>query len=191
VRRDRSDRIRRAAWLAGLAALLVAGTASAERAWIKDELRLNIRTGAGTQYRIVGVVETGDQVDIVSRADGWTQVKTGDGRTGWIPAGYLQPEAPARMVVEQHVKESAELRKRVEDLTQQVEALSGGNADLAGRDAEQQAEIDRLTRENMELRVGARWPEWVAGASILFVGGLLGILIRGASQRRPSPRIRI
>ena len=113
------------------------------------------------------------------------------GREGWIRAGYLQADFPARMALERYATESVELRKQVASLMTQVEELGGGNAELSNRDANQKAEIERLTRENMELRVGARWPEWIAGASILFVGGLLGIWIRSASQRRPTPRIRM
>ncbi len=185
--------IRRALRLVGLASTLclLASGVQAERAWVKDELRLNIRTGAGTRYRIVGVLQTGDRVEILSREEGWTQVRASSGREGWIPSGYLQPNVPARMTLERHAAESVELREQVASLTTQVEELGGSNAELSSRDANQQAEIERLTRENMELRVGARWPEWIAGASILFVGGLLGIWIRSASQRRPTPRIRM
>ena len=52
--------IRRALWLVGLVATLclLASGVQAERAWVKDELRLNVRTGAGTGYRIVGVLQT-------------------------------------------------------------------------------------------------------------------------------------
>jgi len=185
--------IRRALWLVGLVSTLclLASGVQAERAWVKDELRLNVRTGAGTRYRIVGVLQTGDRVDILSRAEGWTQVRASRGREGWIRAGYLQPDVPARMALDRYATESVELRKQVASLMTQVEELGGGNAELSNRDANQKAEIERLTRENMELRVGARWPEWIAGALILFVGGLLGLWIRSASQRRPTPRIRM
>ena len=48
-----------------LIVLLCVSPALAETAWVRSEVRLNVRTGAGTQFRIVGVVATGDSVDIL------------------------------------------------------------------------------------------------------------------------------
>jgi uncharacterized protein YgiM (DUF1202 family) len=73
---------------------LSAFAAHAERAWVRGDVRLNIRTGAGTQFRIVGGAGTGDPVTILQRSDKWTKIRMDDGREGWIPIGYLQPEPP-------------------------------------------------------------------------------------------------
>ena len=86
--------------------------------------------------------------------------------------------------------ETAELRTRAQQLGEDTEKLRGENAQLATRESEQRAELERLTRDNMELRAGARWPEWIAGACILAVGMGLGALLRG-SARRQTPRIRL
>jgi SH3 domain protein len=171
--------------------LILAQTGHAERAWIKDELRLNIRTGAGVQYRIVGVLKTGDSVEILSRGEDWTRVRAHGGMEGWIPAGYLQAEAPARIRLERHEADTSALRERFEKISAEVEELRGRNEQLSKQESSQQSEMQRLTRENLELRAGARWPEWVAGASILFVGSILGIIVHRSSTRRPGPRIRL
>jgi SH3 domain protein len=106
--------IRRLAFLlvATAALVVLAGASHAERAWIKDELRLNIRTGPGLRYRILGVLATGDSVEVLSRTEGWTQVRAPGGMDGWIPEGYLQAETPARIRLERHEAETAELRTR-------------------------------------------------------------------------------
>ncbi len=182
-----------------LALLLVAASAlgtladasHAERAWIKDELRLNIRTGPGLKYRILGVLATGDSVEVLSRTEGWTKVRAPGGMDGWIPEGYLQAETPARIRLERHEAETAELRTRFEKLSAEVVDLRSRNEQLSGRESKQRAEIDALTRENLELRAGARGPEWITGASILFVGAILGIIVHRSASRRPAPRIRL
>ena len=50
--------------------------ARAETGWVDDQVRLNLRTGPGSQYRILGSVETGDSVEILSRGDGWIEVSS-------------------------------------------------------------------------------------------------------------------
>lgn len=175
-----------------LAALGTAGAAGAETGWVKDELRLNLRSGPGTQYRIIGVIQTGDAVEILARGDGWTKVHAGDTEEGWIPEGYLQPEQPARVALAGAQAEAAELREKLDQITQEAQDLRGSNERIAGRDAEQQSQIEQLTRENFELRAGARWPEWITGAGLLTVGMIMGaILHRINSSRSRGPRIRL
>ena len=83
--------LRAAAFAAGLT---VAPLAHAETGWVDDQVRLNLRTGPGNQYRILASVETGDSVEILSRGDGWIEVRA-EGKSGWVPDGYLRPDPPA------------------------------------------------------------------------------------------------
>ncbi|MBW2267841.1 MAG: TIGR04211 family SH3 domain-containing protein [Deltaproteobacteria bacterium] len=162
----------------------------AERAWIKDEVHLNKRTGPGTKYRILGAVKTGDAVEVLSRTEGWTQVRDGDGEA-WIPVGFLQSEPPARIQLERHVAESTKMRADHSELTTEVEKLRQTNAELAERSSSLDELAKKLERENFELRAGARWPEWIAGASILIVGGILGMIVHASGARRQTRRIRL
>lgn len=174
------------------ALLLVAGTAQAERAWVRGEVRLNVRTGPGTQYRILDVVSTGDEVQVLRRGEDWTQIRLqGEGKEGWIPGGYLQAEPPPAIRVTELQSELEQVRGELESATDELSRLRESNATLASRDGEQRAEIDRLTQENVELRAGARVPELVAGASILAMGMIVGaFLYRSSTRSRPS-RIRL
>ena len=177
--------------VAAAALVMLAGASHAERAWIKDELRLNIRTGQGVKYRIIGVLATGDSVEVLSRTEGWTKVRAPGGMDGWIPEGYLQAETPARIRLERHEAEAADLRTRFEKLSAEVADLRTSNQQLSEQESKQRAELDLLTRENLELSAGARGPEWITGASILFVGAILGIIVHRSAARRPAPRIRL
>ena len=172
--------------------LMAAGDVRAEVGWVKDELRLNLRSGPGTQYRIMGVVKTGDSAEILARGEGWTKVRLPGLDEGWIPAGYLQPEEPARVQLSQREGEVAELREQVDRATKDASELRTRNESISGRDEQQRSEIGQLTRENLELRAGARWPEWITGAGLLVAGMMMGaILHRINSSRQRGPRIRL
>ena len=175
---------------ATLVALCLAASAAAERAWIKDELRINLRSGPGVQYRILGRLKTGDAVETLQQGDGWTQIRVPEQGDGWIPEGYLQPTPPAGMRLAQSEAQTAEFRQRLDDLVNQAASLGQENETLAARDSEQRAEINRLTSANVELRAGARWPEWITGGGILTAGMILGAILRGAGGRR-TRRIRL
>ena len=141
--------------------LVVSGlpaTSLAERAWVKDEVRLNIRTGPGVEYRIRGAVKTGDSFEVLSRTEGWTEVRGRDALQGWIPAGYLQAEAPARIRLERHEADTAELRLGHSRLSEEVQTLRTENTELSETRTTLQSRLDTLEKDNMELRAGARCP---------------------------------
>ena len=177
--------------LAGSCLLLLASTAHAETAWLKDELRVNLRTGPGMKYRILGSLKTGDEVQILTREQEWTQVRPEQLANGWIPAGYLQPTPPSRVALAEHAAEKAALEERLAALIASESLLRADRDAISGRDEGQQAEIARLERENLELRVGVRWIEWLTGAGMVLLGMVLGGIVARGSGRRRQQRIRL
>ena len=166
--------------------------AQAQEAWVMDkEVSLTLRTGAGTQYRIIGALTTGDVATILTRGDGWTKVRTAEGKEGWVSAGFLQASPPAQIQLERLERNTEELRRQVAELSEKTTDLRTTNEKIETNDATQRQEIDQLTRENFELRAGARWPEWITGAGIVLVGMALGALLGRNAGRRRQPRVRL
>jgi SH3 domain protein len=186
--RDRGSQ--RALGAAIALALLLATGARAETAWIKDEVRLNVRSGPGTKYRILDSIGTGDRIEVLKRGEGWTQVRSGENE-GWIPEGFLQPEPPAAVRLARLEAQTTDTRATIDALTAKAEALEAQNSELSDQESSQRSQIDQLTRENFELKASARWPEWITGAGILAVGMLMGAILQSVSGRRSRPRIRL
>ena len=175
-----------------VACLFVAPTALAAPAWVKGEIRLNLRSGAGTQYKIIGAVQTGDQLNVLASRESWTRVETPDKKIGWIPAGYLENEPPPKLRLKQVETEAATLGTQLEELRAEAIKLRETNATLSSNDSGQREEIEALKIENFELRAGARYQEWITGALILALGMIVGALLhRRNSARRGSGRIRL
>lgn len=53
---------------------------------------LNVRDGAGKQHNLVGQVSMGDKVTTLSESEGWTQIETETGLTGFVATKYLSSE---------------------------------------------------------------------------------------------------
>src|SRR5262245_39939603 len=172
------------------AAPLAAVAAHAETAFVKDELRLNLRSGPTLEYRIKGFIKTGDQVTILARREGWVQVRSEEIGDGWVEDGFLSEEPPAAMRLARMEADTADARGKFSSLTERVQHFETENSTLTETGKTQGEELQELTRDNMELRAGARWPEWIAGASILAVGMLMGAILQSANGRRARPKIR-
>ncbi len=50
---------------------------------------LNVRSGAGTENKIIGQLSRGETVNIVSQNNGWYQIKLSNGSTGWVSSTYV------------------------------------------------------------------------------------------------------
>jgi SH3 domain protein len=174
-----------------LLVVVLATTGHAQDVWVKSrDVRLTLRSGAGLEFRAIGGLQTGDSLQIIGRGDGWTQVKTAEGLEGWVTAGFLDPEPPSVVHFERLKDKAAELEDEIATFKKETAALMAANEKLTTRDDSQRSEINQLTRENYELRAGARWPEWIAGASIVLLGMALGAVLSRSSGRRQK-RIRL
>ena len=170
---------------------LALSAAAANIGWVRGNIRLNLRSGAGTQYKIIGAVETGDQLKVLNTGESWTRVETSEGKIGWIPAGYLETEPPPTLRLEMLESETADLKSELEQIRTEAARLRESNATLSATDSGQREEIESLKIDNYELRAGSRYQEWITGALILALGMIVGAFLHRNSTRRPSSRIRL
>jgi SH3 domain protein len=171
---------------------LAATPASAEQGWVHGQLRLNLRTGASNEYRIVGTVAMGDSVQVLTKGPDWMRIQTVDGKVGWIPAGYVEPTPPPVARLATAEAEAATLKSELEKLRAETTTLRETNESLSANDAGQEKELEALELQNLELRASSRYQEWLTGATLLGGGMLAGAWLHSRSGRgRPSSRIRL
>lgn len=111
-----------------LAALLLSfwctGAVQAATRYVKPSAEIPIRSGQGTEYKILAVVPDGMEVEIIEENDPWAMVRTPGGTEGWMFKRYLSDEPPLSLVVtslrEQYEKlkqTEADIRRKYDELT--------------------------------------------------------------------------
>ena len=94
-----------------ISTLLIAGAAlsvaAQERAYVRDEIRVNMRAGPGLQFRILRVLTSGEVVRRLAERDDWVQVAIPGGPDGWIESGYITTQVPPSVVLRPPVRSSA------------------------------------------------------------------------------------
>jgi SH3 domain protein len=159
-------------WILALAFLLATPEpASAE--YVRDEIRINMRTGPGLQYRILKSLASGDRVSRLGATGDWIHVRTPEGVEGWVPSGYLSQAPPASLALPAARSELESARSTIGELEQRLAAQAASLGELEAL----RARAEELGTENLRLSVSTRWKDYLAGAGLLAVGVLVGLAI--------------
>lgn len=144
--------------------------AQARTVWVDDKLYLPVRSGAGTQFRIIeNAVPSGTPLQVIEVGDSYTKVRTPRGNEGWVSSQYLsnQPIAADRLKtvtqqLEQARSELSQAREQLASVTEERNNLQSSESDLSNPSEELQEELQRiqniasdsinLERRNRELR---------------------------------------
>lgn len=97
----------------------VAASAIGATRYVSDDLRISLRSGAGNQYRILRVLDTGTRLETLQSQGEWTQVRAGD-VTGWVRSQYLQAEPVAADQLQQARNELSSARERIDTLSSRL-----------------------------------------------------------------------
>jgi SH3 domain protein len=115
-----------------LTLILLSSLSQAETMYVTDLLKLRLRSEKGSDQKILGVVMSGQVVDVIQIEDEWAQVRLPDGKEGWVLTRYLTPRKTNAIILENLQKQHKALK---DELTGTID------------------ENRHLTKENKRLRL--------------------------------------
>jgi len=180
--------------------------AAAETAYVTDTLQLGLHQASDTSDRAFRSLDSGQELEILSRTTYYANVQLPDGTQGWVKAGFLVNNKPAKLIVAETRAEADRLAGELEELRQAfaapaatIDALNQQVADLEARLGDSDANAVELGEENASLRKrqsqykNSLPLQWVASAvGICLIGGFLfGLWWVDQRSRRRHGGIRI
>jgi len=192
--------------IACAALLLLPMLATAETAYVTDNLRLGLHQAPDTSDRAFRTLDSGQELEILFRDRNYAHVALPDGVEGYVKAAYLVDDKPAKLIVAETQAEVVRLNAELEELRRQfagpaatISALQQEAGDLQAQSDANEARIEVLTDENTDLRKSQAQFQyslpltWVGGATgVCLIGGfLLGLwwVDRRSRQRHGGIRI--
>ncbi len=117
--------------------------AAGETRYISDQIRIYARAGAGTEFKLLAPLRTGNAVTLLGESkDGWVKIGYGKDRQGWIQTRFLTAQEPA-------AKRLVRADARIKQLEQNTKAKL---ASLTETNKEYRKGNTALLREVKELR---------------------------------------
>ena len=129
-----------------LAALLSAGAAQAESAWVSDQFEITLRSGPSTSNAIELMLKSGAELEVLERdaESGYSRVRTNGGTEGWVLSRYLMREPAAREQLARLTSQLTNEASRGTSLNAQLGAIRGEYDTATKR-------IETLEREKSQL----------------------------------------
>jgi SH3 domain protein len=167
--------------------VLVPLFAAAQTAYVTDTLQLGLHQASDTSDRPFRSLDSGQELEILSRTTYYANVRLPDGTLGWVKAGFLVNDKPAKLIVTETRAEADRLAGELEKLRSAfaapaatIDALNQQVADLQNRLGESDAKAVELGEQNASLRnrqsqyKNSMPLQWVAGAvGLCLIGGFL------------------
>ncbi|GLX84422.1 signal transduction protein [Thalassotalea loyana] len=156
-----------------------------EKAFISDELFIYMLAGAGTNYRILGSINAGDEISLTGEeANGYTQIIDSKQRAGWIESKFVSENPSLRTVIAQLNSELASYNETEQRLNQDINSQQTTISDLEQQNKSLQGELKSLTTQFDELKLQVdnqdlelKKQYFFYGAMVLGIGLLLGIIL--------------
>jgi SH3 domain protein len=127
------------------------GLALAEKMFISEDFEITMRTGPATDRKIIALIPTGRQVEVVKAGQEWSEVIWGD-KKGWVLSRYLTNQEPTAVLLAQLRKKHDEIVAQNEELKQQVSTLSSQNNQLGSELEQTKGNLSSLTSEHTSLK---------------------------------------
>ncbi|MEX1265902.1 MAG: TIGR04211 family SH3 domain-containing protein [Woeseia sp.] len=157
-------------------------TAMAETAYVTDQLILGLHRAADTSDRAFRTLESGQEMEILTRNRNYAQVRLPDGTEGYVKVAYLVTEKPAKLIVSESQAESERLQQELDNLraafaepAQTIERLEQQLDEQQAEIIEAQAQISDLAEQNEDF--AARQDQYKYSLPVKWVGGALAVVL--------------
>ncbi len=126
--------------------IAISGLAQAETRYVSDRLEIQMRTGKGTQFKILRMLPSGTALEVleVDQQNGYSRVRSPGGVEGWVLSRYLMKGKAAR-------DRLAEAEKKLARLELENRKLSGSVGELQNEKGNIDQERGALSKENRKL----------------------------------------
>jgi len=147
--------LRRAIPLMLLTLLFIGAAQAQDVRYVSDKQFVPLRSGAGSDYRIVHRgIPSGTRLKVARTSSNgeWAEITTDRGTSGWIRTQYLMQEMPAQNKVDAAVKRAAEATAKSTALGNELSALQAQRAELEGQLDSNGSELGSVSEELAQLK---------------------------------------
>lgn len=173
----------------------------AEDMYVASITEISLRTGPSVDNKIIAMLKTGSKLEIIEYKTDWSQVRTGNGKSGWVLSRFITPKKPEILLLDELKEKNQTLLLKIGQLEEENKSLAAKTASLAEleekfnklqqdsadflkldaqyKDAIQQNEAQKAVIEKLETDMDSEPKLWfLIGPGVFIVGLFFGLSSR-------------
>jgi SH3 domain protein len=131
---------------------LFATAAGAETMYVSDNLKLTLRSGPSNDNKILAIIESGQQMELLEPGDEWSRVRLPSGKEGWVLSRYLTPDETSNVKLERLQVQHKNLMAQAAQLVEENKNLKMENEKLRTEFETSQKQMDKTRTDYENLR---------------------------------------
>ena len=184
--------------------MLAVPAAFAQDRYISDKLFTYMHSGPSNQFRIIGSVDAGDKVKLLSsnKDSGYTQIQDSKGRKGWVESRFVTNQESMALRLPKLEKELAETKEKLanarstsdqekaglvdslETRNRQINELEQGYSDMSQQLSASQEEVRKLRAKLDTQKDDLLLKYFMYGGGVAGLGLLFGLILPHVIPRR-------
>ena len=142
--------------LIGCWILLLAATSWAENVYVSENIRLTVRKEPGNDKKIVSILVSGDQVNVLQFGDEWTKIRLADDKEGWVLSRFLSSQMPSSVALKVLEKKYADLVAQTGTPQEDFRRLKEENEKLAAEQQNCSKQLQSLNDSYQTLKMDSQ-----------------------------------
>ena len=155
------------------------------KAYIADDLFIYMHSGPGTNYRILGSINAGEEVSVTGvERNGYTEIVDSRSRNTWVETKFIQQKPGMRFIIaelntqvanEQEAQQT--IRAELEDTRNTLVDVQSQLAEAKNQLKSTQTELTDVSSQlkTQDLEIQKFW--FFTGAMVLGIGVILGLVL--------------
>jgi SH3 domain protein len=136
----------------GICVMCFSAVGFAETRYVTDLLKLPLRTGSSTEYKILALIESGQRLEVVEPGDSWSRVRLTNGKEGYVLNRYLVARPTSAVRLEQLQSKYTALRQQATTLIEENSRFKEENKTFSSSLAGNEKALKKLDRDYKELK---------------------------------------
>ena len=139
----------------GICVMCFSAVGFAETRYVTDLLKLPLRTGPSTEYKILDLVKSGQQLEVVEPGKDWSQVRLPNGKEGYVLNRYLVGQPTSAVQLAKLQTQYTSLRQQATALIEENNRFKEENKKFKSSLNTNETALSKLETDYKELKAGA------------------------------------
>jgi len=139
----------------GICVMCFSAVGFAETRYVTDLLKLPLRTGASTEYKILDLVKSGQQLEVVEPGKDWSKVRLPNGKEGYVLNRYLVGQPTSAVQLAKLQSQYTSLRQQATTLIEENNRFKEENKTFKSSLNSNETALNKLETDYKELKTGA------------------------------------